>query len=297
MEFQDLRAELDGWLRAEALTVETNLLRRVAALDFVGFVREVVRRQRPLTPAYQGLLAEAEALATTLHGINADLFARLREGVRSGLLRGQALRAYVDQFTDHGQPTNNHIYTGYNGLDSLVDGLFALATAPAPTLTPTVEMVHCEETPACAILDLIDQCALGPQDVFYDLGSGLGQVVMLVHLLTGVKAKGVEFEPAFCTFAQQQATALNLPAIEFINADARNVDYHDGTLFFLFTPFRGQILRDVLARLEAVAHHHPICLCTFGSCSPRVAQQGWLRSLSADPHHEYKLIVFESRGD
>lgn len=296
MEFQALRAELDQWQQAEALLVETNLLQRAAALDFISFVRAMVHEQAPISPAAQALLAEAETLAATLTQINDGLFTRLRQGVRAGDLRGQPLRAYIEPFTDHSQPTNDHIYTSYDGLDELLDGLFALPMAPAPILMPVAEMVHCEETPARAILDLIDQCALGPQDVFYDLGSGLGQVVMLVHLLTGVKAKGVEFEPAFCAFANQQATVLGLTAVDFINADARTADYSDGTVFFLFTPFRGQILHDVLARLEQAARQRPIRLCTFGSCSPLVAEQGWLRSRSADPYHEYKLIVFESRG-
>lgn len=128
-------------------------------------------------------------------------------------------------------------------------------------------MVHCEETPARTILDLMDQCVIGAQDVFYDLGSGLGQVVLLVHLLAGVKAKGVEFEPAFCEFARKQAAALGLTAVDFINTNARNADYSDGTVFFLFTPFRGQILHDVLERLEQAARQRQIRLCTFGSCS------------------------------
>lgn len=154
--------------------------------------------------------------------------------------------------------------------------------------------MHCEETPARVLLDLIDHTPLTATDVFYDLGSGLGQVVMVVHLLTGVKAKGVEMEPTFCAFAQEQARDLGLTGVEFINIDARAADYSDGTLFFMFTPFRGQLLQDVLDRLQQVAQHHPIRLCTFGPCTPRVADQPWLRPLTPDARHEYKLIIFES---
>jgi len=296
MEVQELRAELDEWLAAADLLVETNLQRRAEALDFVHFVREVVRMQRPAGPAYQALLQDADGLAAHINEVNRHLFTQLREEVRNGALRGQPLRRYLEQFTTYSQPANDHVYTSYDGLDVLLDGLFALATAPGPTLSPTAEMVHCEETPARALLELVDQCALGPDDVFYDLGSGLGQVVMLIHLLTGAKAKGVEIEPAFCRFAQAQAAALGVTGVEFVNCDARTADYRDGTVFFLFTPFRGQLLREVLARVAAAAHGRAVRVCTFGSCTPRVAEEGWLRPVSADANHEYKLIVF-TNGD
>jgi hypothetical protein len=29
--------------------------------------------------------------------------------------------------------------------------------------------------------------------------------------------------------------------VEFINVDARQADYSEGTVFFMFTPFRGEI--------------------------------------------------------
>lgn len=295
MEIQELRAELDAWLAATDLFGETNLQRRAEALDFVHFVREVVRMQRPAAADDQALLADAEGLATRINAVNGHLFTQRRAEIRHGTLRGQVLRGYLEQFTDYSQPTNDHVYTSYDGLDVLLDGLFALATAPGPTLIPTVEMVHCEETPARVLLDLIDQCALGPDDVFYDLGSGLGQVVLLIHLLTGAKAKGVEIEPTFCHFAQEQAAALGLTGVEFVNSDARAADYQDGTVFFLFTPFRGQLLRAVLTRLEAAAQGRSIRVCTFGSCTPRVAEAGWLRPVSADANHEYKLIVFTNQ--
>lgn len=294
MEIQELRAELDDWLAAADFFAETNLQRRAEALDFVHFVREVVRLQHPASADDQALLRDAEGLAARINDVNRQLFTQLREEVRNGTLRGQPLRRYLEQFTTYSQPANDHVYTSYDGLDVLLDGLFALAAAPGPTLTPTTEMVHCEETPARALLDLIDQCALGPDDVFYDLGSGLGQVVMLIHLLTGAKAKGVEIEPAFCRFAQEQAAVLGLTGVEFINADARQADYRAGTVFFLFTPFRGQLLRDVLARLAIAAQGRSIRVCTFGSCTPRVAEVEWLRPLTRDHNHEYKLIVFQS---
>lgn len=294
MDLQELQAELAGYLNDQDLTTEANLQRRAEALDFLTFFQEVLRMERQRTPAIHALQQQATQLQGQLEDINRQLFQQVRGAVQSGNLRGAALRRYVEQFTDYRPQSSDRVFMSYDGLDVLVDGLFHLKKAPAATLLQGAEMVHCEETPARVLLDLIDQTTFAPTDVFYDLGSGLGQVVMLVHLLTGVKAKGVEVEPAFCTFAQRQAQALALPSVEFINTDARTADYSDGTLFFMFTPFRGQLLQSVLNRLQAVAQHHPIRLCTYGSCTPRVADQPWLQPITPDARHEYKLVIFAS---
>jgi SAM-dependent methyltransferase len=251
--------------------------------------------ERQRTPAVQTLHQQATHLQEQLTAINTRLFQQARMAMQSGALTGAAFRHYLNQFTNYTPTHGDHVYMSYDGLDVLVDGLFQLKTAPAATLAATVEMVHCEETPARVLLDLVDHTPLTPADVFYDLGSGLGQVVLLVHLLTDVRAKGVEIEPAFCTFAHQQAQSLGLTDVAFLNSDARTADYSDGTLFFMFTPFRGQLLQSVLNRLQQEAQQRPIRLCTFGSCSPCVADQSWLRPVTPDTRHEYKLAIFESR--
>lgn len=295
MDLQELQAELTDYLTDDALLADANLLRRAEALDFITFLHDVLRMERRRTPAVQTLHQEATHLQERLTAINTRLFQQARTAVQSGVLTGAAFRHYLNGFTDYTPTHGDHVYMSYDGLDVLVDGLFELKTAPAATLTTTVEMVHCEETPARVLLDLVDHTPLTSADVFYDLGSGLGQVVLLVHLLTGVRAKGVEIEPAFCTFAQQQAQSLGLTEVAFLNSDARTADYSDGTLFFMFTPFRGQLLQSVLDRLQQEAQQRPIRLCTFGSCSPRVADQSWLRPVTPDARHEYKLVIFESR--
>ena len=244
--------------------------------------------------AIDSLQQAAGALEEELVTVNRTLFADIRGRIQQKTLMGTHLRAYMNQFTTYGTLACDGVYTSYDALDVLVDGIFDLRNASAPILTPTVEMVHCEETPARAILDLTDQIGFAPDDCFFDLGSGLGQVTMLVNLLTGVRCCGIEVEPAFVAFAQAQADTFGLNNITFVNEDARIADYREGTVFFLFTPFRGEMLREVLARLARVAQQHSIRIGTFGSCTPRIAEERWLRTTHPEPHHEYKLVVFES---
>jgi SAM-dependent methyltransferase len=295
MNLDNIRAEFTAWRRRPDLYGETNLVVRAAALDFLDFVCTVVPQSLEPTAEHAALVADAHRLAEELTGINQALFEQLRCAIQTQTLTGAALRAYGNRFISPNIPGEEGPYTNYDGLDMLIDGLFALPAAPAPTLSLTAEMVHCEETPARVILDLVDQVALGPADRFYDLGCGLGQVVLLVHLLTGVPAYGVEIEPAFVRFARQQATELGLPNVHFINADAQVADYSAGTVFFLFTPFRGQLLQRVLARLQVLATRQPIRVCTFGPCTPVVAAEPWLQASPDRAPHPNKLGIFASR--
>ena len=156
-------------------------------------------------------------------------------------------------------------------------------------------MVFYQPTPARAILDLIERAGIGPEDVFCDLGSGLGRVVLLVALLTGARSRGVEFEPAYSEHAQRCASALNLRGVELVCADAREASLADGTVYFLYTPFRGALLQQVLARLHTEARNRPIRVCTFGPCTAEVARSSWLRLAEDRPLSEDEIAVFFSQ--
>ena len=243
--------------------------------------------------AWQVLAQRAGILQAQLILINQQLFVRLRLALQQGEYNPFTLRAQLNRFTGYngarGQP-----HLGYDGLDLLLDGVFQPGPPPNATVELTAEMVHCEPTPARVVLELLDYAGLTSESVFYDLGSGLGQVAMLVNLLTGVRTNGVEIDPVLCDYARQCAIALGLPHVTFIQGDARTVNYDDGTHFFLFTPFRGMILQRVLTRLQIIAQQRPLIVCTFGPCTPIVAQQPWLRASDDTGDHEYKLAIFTS---
>jgi SAM-dependent methyltransferase len=139
---------------------------------------------------------------------------------------------------------------------------------------------------------MIGKARFGEGDVFFDLGSGLGQVPLLVNLLAGVDAKGIEFEPAYCEHAKRYAEELKLPRVEFIQADARDADYTAGTVFFLYTPFEGGILATVLERLRDEAGWD-IRVFTYGPCTATVAEAGWLKPSGGKVAGMYELGMFE----
>jgi SAM-dependent methyltransferase len=176
----------------------------------------------------------------------------------------------------------------------LANRLLFIGEMPVPTVGLTAEMVEFYKTPVRVVLELAERVNWGPEDVFFDLGSGLGQVVMLVNILTGVVAKGVEIERAYCAYARACAAAHGLSDVEFIEGDARIADLSAGTVFFLFTPFTGSLLTEVMERLRLLASIRAIRVISYGPCSAEIARLGWLNREERGMVGEYSLQIFTS---
>src|SRR5580692_9690808 len=165
----------------------------------------------------------------------------------------------------------------YDDLDVFVNRWLGGRKMPVPRLELAPEMVEFYKTPAQVVVELVERVGFGPGDVFVDLGSGLGQVVMLVHLLTGVRALGVEIEPAYCAYARRCAAKLGLAGVSFVAADARVADLSAGTVFFLFTPFKGEVFSQVMERVRLVALGRRVRVIGYGPCTEEIARLDWLR--------------------
>jgi hypothetical protein len=292
-----LQSELDRFDQA-ALYEPDNFQRRAEVIDAIAF--EIIDRidgllAYPSQPRKLHLLRrEAEQLQRRLLAVDERVFHDLRAAVRGGC-RGEPLRYMIERLAglaaagDQGRPV-----VGYDRLDRLIAGILDSDALPEPRLHPEPEMVLNQRTPARVIFELIRRANLNPQDRFYDLGSGTGHVTTLVHLLSGATARGVEFEPAFCEYARACAAALSLTQVEFINADARRADYAEGDIFYMYTPFEGSMLLEVLERLRERSQSGPIRLATYGSCTAIVARQGWLSAPSPAEPGSYRLAIFSS---
>jgi SAM-dependent methyltransferase len=182
----------------------------------------------------------------------------------------------------------------YDELDVLVTRLIGGSEMPVPTIGLTAEMVEFYKTPVRVILELVERASFGPEPVFFDLGSGLGQTVMLVNILAGVMAKGIEIEPAYCEYARACAAAHGLSDVEFIEGDVRNSDLSTGTVFFLFTPFMGSLLAKVMERLRALASTRVIQVISYGPCSAEISRLAWLTGEGDERGGEYTLQIFNS---
>jgi hypothetical protein len=234
----------------------------------------------------------AEPLRQNLVEANEKFFARLLSSIRSK--DRSTVRQYfkaVDQQIARGAEAGS---LGYDELDALVNGLLQHGSEPGEPEAMEPDMVGYQPTPARIVLKLIEELQPATDEVFYDLGSGLGHVPILVNLLTDLKTRGVEREAAYVRYANDCLTKLGLSEVEFIRADARHVDLSDGTIFYLYTPFRGEMLRQVLRKLEAQAERRPTRVCTYGPCTSEVSRQPWLRSIHQSGQEEGRLGIFAS---
>ncbi len=303
---QEIQSDIKTIEKNEALIEEANFMDRAEAIDFIEFHIiyriDCLLRSSSQAEDLTGLKQHAESLKSRLEAIDETLFRRLRVNIRSGNYTREGLRRQFDNCVEHAY--NEHAHkersqddVGYDALDIFVNGLLRIDVALEETKQREPDMVFLQPTPARIVLELIEEANITKDDVFYDLGSGLGQVPILVGLLTGAKTKGIEFEAAYCDYARQCARRLNLSHVEFMNLDARDADYSDGTVFFMYTPFTGKLLQEVLEKLKGESRKRAIRICTYGPCTPHVSNQSWLRrvgQVDQNADHEYESAIFRN---
>lgn len=253
----------------------------------------------------------ADQLKRSLETIDDQLFARLRLEIRAGGHRGAGFRDLLGRYAGmeglrmaipHAEATDpgtfgtgaggvlrgtssspvrddqheDPAFVGYDVLDEFVNGLLLSAPLPGESVVLDPEMVGYQQTPVRVILELTERGRFARGDVFFDLGSGTGRVSMLVNLLAGVPAEGVEVDPGYAGYANERAAELGLGEVVFVARDAREADCSRATVFFLYTPFRGEIFRVMLSLLEHEAETRRIRIFAWGPCVSRIRAERWL---------------------
>ncbi len=208
--------------------------------------------------------ARIVALRDRLQRINDSMVELLRERIAAARTCPRELlttfRRYV-RAAHH----DSQVDFEYDDLDALLAGILSadqLVDDGAVESDP--EMVPYQPTPARLILALLEEIRPTERDVFVDVGSGLGTVPALVAMLTSARAVGIERHPSYCACARECARRLNLSSVSFVQQDARAADFSTGTIFYMFTPFKGTMLREVLQRLDDQARRRSIRLCVYG---------------------------------
>lgn len=292
---REMRSSIEAKEHRPTLFVEKNFRARAEALDFLEFaidrIDDLLLRGDEAEPL-MNLQGYAERVRAGLEAIDEGLFRRLRQEIASGRLSGTAWKQRIVLYA--GANGGSQAEDGYDALDALVNGILLEEAAPESPAQREPEMIFYQPTPARIVLEMVERVDFRPDDLFYDIGSGLGQVAILVHLLTGIRTRGVEIEPAYAGYARRCAKRLNLSAVEFIGGDARTANYAEGTVFFLYAPLKGEMLAQMLERLRQVSAHRQIRLCTYGPCTLEIAQQSWLLSLDPNPVQTNRLALFSS---
>jgi SAM-dependent methyltransferase len=165
------------------------------------------------------------------------------------------------------------------GRDGWVDRLLGIETVPddGPDLPRgCVPYLPCSVD---VLLRAIELAGLDHDDVFVDVGSGLGRAAVLIHLLTGAEAVGIEIQAGLVGASRDLAARLNATRVSIVQGDAAALpgSLARGTVFLLYCPFGGDRLESVLSALESIATARPIRVCCVDLPLP---PRAWLAPVS-----------------
>jgi hypothetical protein len=178
-------------------------------------------------------------------------------------------------------------------IDAWTRTLFGFQDVPDTTVALSADMVSYVATHVQQIAEMAAE--LGPSDVFYDLGSGLGFVPILVSWISGARAVGIELEPRFVAFARERAAALGLAdRVRFVEGDLREATRDDATAVFLFYPVRGALLAQVIERVRLGVEGRAVRVYSLGLSGPPLVAQPWIAVRGQSPSGLLGLI---SRAD
>jgi len=282
-----LQSLVSQWETDDSLVEANQLCRRTEVLDRLdAFVTGA-----HLSLVNSDLHRRARVVCARLEAANSDLY----ESIRLEIQRGACPAAFVHfmQGSNSGRfiPARGN---SYDYLDELICGVLQFDEPTEEPVHTGPEMVPYQPTPTRHIFALIAAGAISESDVLVDLGSGLGHVPLLVSVCTGARTIGVEVEPGYVACARQCAQNLNLSNVAIHEADARDADFSSGTVFYLYTPFTGSILRAVMKSLRKQAGIRPIKICTFGPCTSAISEEPWLEAMTAPEADQ--ITVFLSRA-
>jgi SAM-dependent methyltransferase len=135
--------------------------------------------------------------------------------------------------------------------DHLLEEILDIAYPPLEEISLPSEAYRYTPSGLSEILFVLEKAGLGPGQTFVDLGSGLGKAVLLVALMTGARAHGIEIDPYLVAQAQSVARSLHLEHAHFIEGDIRDTPLPPGDVYYMFIP----LLRsaDVVDRLAPLA--------------------------------------------
>lgn len=173
-----------------------------------------------------------------------------RAAVASGALRGAVLHELLASIS----PIDR---------DAWVDELLGIEPPPPDVADLPRGAVPYLPCGVDEIAAMVRDAPVEPSDELVDLGAGLGRAIILAHLLSGARARGVEIQAPLVQRANALRAELALDAVSFVHANAAEIAL-DGSVFFLYAPCNGEMFRCVMSRIEDVARRRPIIVAAVG---------------------------------
>ncbi|QRK04696.1 class I SAM-dependent methyltransferase [Archangium violaceum] len=147
--------------------------------------------------------------------------------------------------------------------DDWLEGLLRISRITTGQSRPPFGQVNMASR-AQRISDFLSITSPGQHDTIYDLGCGNGKFAITVAASCSARVKGVEYGQTYVESARRTGERFGLPNLEFIHSDVRDVDLSDGTAFYLYFPFWGEVAHAVARMLGHVARDRDITVYASG---------------------------------
>lgn len=139
------------------------------------------------------------------------------------------------------------------------------------------------------LLHILKVVGVRSDDVFVDLGSGLGRAVFLASYLGAKKAIGLELIPSLHEAAEANRRRGSWPNVEFHLGDARKTIFPDVTLLWLFNPFGPAIMAEMLDRLNGERTGDLRIVYLNPLHEDVLERSGWLTKVGTIPQSKKRL--------
>lgn len=150
--------------------------------------------------------------------------------------------------------------------------------------------MHYIPSPYRDIFDVLEIAGLRSDDVFTDLGCGLGRVVFAASHRGARRAEGVELIPALARQAQDNRARTRLEGkdIAFIQGNVIDHDISATTLCYMFHSFGHQIVAEVLDKARhdrrTAGARRPLRIAYVNPvCDEVIRNSGWFRRVGQLP--------------
>ncbi|TSC23633.1 class I SAM-dependent methyltransferase [Corallococcus sp. Z5C101001] len=213
-----------------------------------------VRARPELQVLWAALMARAHAVTEALDAAGADVAQQLRSG-------GLSPARFREQW--EGLGFTEATGRASTAADDWLEGLLRISRITTGQDRPPFGQVNMASR-AQRISDFLSTTSPGQRDTVYDLGCGNGKFAITVAASTFAQVKGVEYGQTYVESARRNGERFGLPNLEFIHADVRDVDLSDGTAFYLYFPFWGEVAHAVARMLGEVARARDITVYASG---------------------------------
>ncbi|RYZ43317.1 MAG: class I SAM-dependent methyltransferase, partial [Myxococcaceae bacterium] len=213
-----------------------------------------VRARPELQALWAALEARALLVTDALDAAGADVARQLRSGDLSAA-------GFREQW--EGLGFTEATGRASTAADDWLEGLLRISRITTGQSRPPFGQVNMASR-AQRISDFLTTTRPGLRDTVYDLGCGNGKFAITVAASSAARVKGVEYGQTYVESARRNGERFALPNLEFIHADVRDVDLSDGTAFYLYFPFWGEVAHTVARTLGAVARARDITVYASG---------------------------------